>query len=166
MSGNTRSLPSTVWATLSMPSPPVGSIPFVDTDGSSIITDIAHFFYTALGALSSSAAFNRFPYQLTAWGGIRMGGVILTGITGTITVNAPAGSVTIPAGTFLLTVHCSYVKFGATIVIPTLRTLDNTLTRLIVSTVANGQFILFGNAAATADVNVDFVVFNIDTTGP
>lgn len=39
--------PSTIWATLSLPNPASGSIPFVDTDNASIITDVTHFKYIA-----------------------------------------------------------------------------------------------------------------------
>lgn len=163
MSGNTRSYPSNIWAALALPFPPIGSIPFVDTDGASITTDILHFFYTSA---TQGTVFNKYPYQLTAWGGLRQGAVNLSNVFGTLTINAPAGRVTMPAGNFTLTVRCSYVKFGSTIILPTMRALDNTMTRLIVQTIAEGQFLLLGNAPATANVDIDFIIFNVDYTGP
>lgn len=37
--------PSAVWTQLSLPNPPVGSIPFVDTDNATIITDVINLHY-------------------------------------------------------------------------------------------------------------------------
>lgn len=58
--------PSTVWTALSLPTSPVGSIPFVDTDGVTIITDVANFFYNDTGSTLN----NTFNNQLKAIGGL------------------------------------------------------------------------------------------------
>lgn len=39
--------PSNVWTQLSLPNPPAGAVPYVDTDNASIVTDVLNFNYFA-----------------------------------------------------------------------------------------------------------------------
>ena len=160
MSGNSRSAPSTIWASLAMPNPPIGSIPFVDTDGASITTDILHYFYTALGAATAEL----FAYQQTVWGGIRVGYTDASLVVGAPTKNKPSGTIKIASGTSSLQVISSYM-LASSLVFFSFESADATLTRVTVAT-ADGQFVVTGNAAATADVYLSFFIVNTCATGP
>lgn len=161
----TRGLPSPVWATLALPYSPIGATPYVASDGMSIETDVLHYLYTALGQDDSTVG--KFPYQLTAWGGFRSGYKdVYTSGGGALVViaNAPTGRIKIPAGQSAVAVTCSYC-YTSSIVIPILESGDVTLIR-VRPTVADGVFTITGNANATADVSVKFVIINTDVTGP
>lgn len=148
------STPSTVWAQLSTPLSPVGSVPFVGSDGVSIITDVNNFFYSnAVGTGNILAG------QLKLSGGVRFGYENKTSTPGSVTLNQITGRVTIPAGQSFINVTNS-ACFGTSIILLTLLNADTTLTR-IVPVASDGAFTLSGNAAATANVTVAFVIVNV-----
>lgn len=148
--------PSTVWTQLSLPNPSQGSLPYVDTDGVSVVTDVVNYFYSqGLAQLSGSIC----PYQLTVYGGVRVGYTDATATPGAATINKTVGRVKIAAGQSTLVVTSSYC-FATSIVQLQLETADATLTRAIVTPTAGG-FIITGNAVATAAVTVNFLITNV-----
>lgn len=78
---------------------------------------------------------------------------------GSVTINKPSGIVAIAAGNAGVTVTNSYVT-ASSIVIPTLRTNDNTLVAIRSVLVGSGSFTISGSANATATTVVSFVVYN------
>ena len=148
--------PSTIWAQLAIPNPPIGGVPFVFTDNATIVTDTVNFNYTQLGASLSGTLQN---YQLTVYGGFRIAYSDTTSIPGAATINKPAGRVKIAAGASTVVVTNAYC-FASSIVQVQLEAADATLTRAIV-TPANGSFTITGNAAATTATQVTFVVTNV-----
>lgn len=163
MSGNSRTVPSTIWATLALGLSPIGSIPFVDTDGVSITTDILHFFYTASGqqVFGITAA-----YQLTVWGGIRQGYIdkAQSGLGVLVTIDAPSGRFKLPIGQAAIQINSTYVTANSVVHI-TPENFDATFTQWRV-TIGDGNFLLTGNAACTSAMNIRFTVSNPITTGP
>lgn len=148
--------PSTVWTQLSMPNPPQASIPFVTTDGATIVTDVLNFFYSqGLSALIGSQA----AYQLTVAGGLRIGYSDTTGTPGAVTINKPAGRVKLAAGQTNLVVTSSYA-FATSIIKLQIETADATYTRCI-PVPAAGSFSINGNAAATGAVTITFTIQNV-----
>jgi len=158
---DSRSLPSNVWAALALPYPPIGSIPFVDSDGQSIRTDVQHFLYTYLG--SENATDGTKPYQLTAFGGLRIGYTDAFAIVGTPTINKPSGRVKIPTGFSTVQVICSYSRADSVILV--FAEFPDTLNRLTV-VASLGSFIINGNVAASTDLPIKFIIFNTMLTGP
>lgn len=149
---------STVWTQLATPNSPVGSIPFVDTDGTSIVTDVLNFFYTAADGDTSGS---KLPGSATVLAGIRVGHQDRTATPGSVTINKISGRVRIPAGVANITVtsdHC----FSNSIVQLVLETVDATLVR-VYPACYDGGFVLSGNAAATIAVNVAFIINNVAT---
>lgn len=150
--------PSTVWAQLSVPNSPIGSIPFVDTDGQSIISDVSNLSYSA-GNLSSYAT-GVLPYQLKITNGLRVAYSDLTAAPSvTVTINKAAGRIKIPAGQTTVTVT-SNCCFATSIVHLQLESADATLTRVI-AVPAAGSFTITGNAACTAATTVNFIITNV-----
>lgn len=147
---------STVWTQLASPNSPVGSIPFVDIDGTGIVTDVTNFFYTAENGDTSGT---KLAGQLSVLKGLRVGYQDRTSTPGSVTINEVAGRVLIAAGQSALTVTCSKC-FTSSIVQVTIETADVTLIR-IVPVRYNGSFVLSGNAAATAGVTVAFLITNV-----
>jgi hypothetical protein len=47
--------PSTVWAQLALPNPAVGGVPFVGSDGATILIDVLNFYWSAGNAQLSHA---------------------------------------------------------------------------------------------------------------
>lgn len=80
------------------------------------------------------------------------------GTTGARTINQLAGSVNFAAAASSLVVTNNLVTVNS-VIIATVRTADGTLMS-VQAVGGNGSFTLFGNAAATAEARVDFVVFN------
>ena len=155
--------PSTVWTQLALGLSPIGSTPFVDIDGVSVITDVANYVYTSKGALGSGqASTSTFaPFQLTVRGGLRVGYIDNTGqpATTNITISQPSGRVIIPAGQRILIVNNPYA-FSNSIVLVQLESADTTLTDCVVTAHANGVFSITGNANATANCIARFIIFN------
>lgn len=148
--------PSTVWAQLAMPNPPAGSLPFVSSDGATIITDVLNLFYSGgLSLLTGSMAAN----QLTVAGGVRIGYTDTTATPGAVTINKPAGRVKMAAGQTTLVVTSSYA-FASSIIHINIETADATFTRCI-PVPAAGSFSITGNAAATAAVNISYEIRNV-----
>lgn len=148
--------PSTVWSQLSLPNPAAGSLPFVDTDSATIVTDVVNFFYSqGLSQLTGTQC----AYQLTVFGGVRVGFSNTTAVPGAATINKSAGRVLLAAGQISLVVTSSYA-FATSIVGVTLETADATFTRVTV-TPAAGSFTITGNAAATAAVTMSFSILNV-----
>lgn len=165
MSGNSRSLPSNIWATLALGYSPIGSIPYVASDGASIETDIQHFFYTASGQEDYASA--KLPYQLTAWGSFRVGfkdiSISQAGSV-VLTCNAPMGKLQIPALVNAVAVYCTYCT-PLSIVLVAMETIDATM-KYILAAANNGIFYISGNANATAPVYVKYFIINPMSTGP
>lgn len=83
----------------------------------------------------------------------------LSATPGSVTINKPSGIVAIAAGNAGVTITNSYVT-ASSIVIPTLRTNDATLTSIRSVLVGSGSFTISGSANATATTVVSFVVYN------
>lgn len=150
--------PSTIWAQLSLPNPAVGSVPFVFTDGATIVTDVVNFFYTQAGL--SSYAVGQVPYQLTVAGGIREAYTDTTSAPGAAIINKPAGRIKIAAGqtSVVITNNCC---FTTSIVRAEIEgTFDATAKSLQVTPAAGG-FTITLNAACTAAVVVSFHIINV-----
>lgn len=152
--------PSTVWAQLSLPASPVGAIPFVFTDGVTIMVDPTNFKYTqAADTLLGTSSY--LAYQLTIANGIRVSYADTTATPGAATINKIAGRVRFAAAASALVVTNSNV-FATSIIIPVIEgAFDATATRVQVSAQANGSFTLTLNAAATAPLTVSFVIINV-----
>lgn len=148
--------PSTIWTSLSLPLSPSGAIPFVDTDQVSIITDVGNLKYSSGSSTADGAGV--LPYQLKVTNGLRLGYAASASVGTPVAINSITGRFTIGAGnatkviTNTLVVTTSVVQFQ-------LENNDATLTRVI-ATIANGQFTVTGNAAATGNVVVSFVITN------
>lgn len=84
--------------------------------------------------------------------------LIPAGQTGAKTINKPTGRVNFAAGASSLVVTNSLVTADS-IVIATVADVDATL-KTVVAVTSSGSFNLTGNASATADTRVSFVVFN------
>lgn len=148
--------PSTVWAQLATPNPPAGSIPFVTTDGATIITDVLNFAYSGgFTAFTGSMA----ALQLTIYGGLRMAYSDTTANPGAAIINKPAGRVKLAAGQTTLVVTSSYA-FVTSIIRLVIETADATFTRCIPIPAA-GSFTITGNAAATAAVTISYTIENV-----
>lgn len=140
--------PSTIWAQLAMPNPPAGSIPFVLSDGATIGTDVLNFNYDSINKL------------LSVSNGLEVNSLFTqVGVASPVTINYPAGEFTIKAGTLTTTVMNNRVTSG-TIVLLQRRNSDATLGSLIVDTSTPGQFRAFSATNATADCNINFILFN------
>lgn len=150
--------PSSVWTQLALPTSPIGSIPFVDLDGISIVTDVLNWRYTAEGAeLSGTLA----PYQLTIRGGLRVAATLnsLRGTTGTATKVAGRNVLASGNSSFVVT-NVDYLT-NSSIVSLTVESDDSTLKSLVVSARTDATFTVKGNAAATADVTFSWVITNV-----
>lgn len=145
--------PSTIWAQLALPYSPVGCVPFVADDGVTIVTDVLNFNYCSTTATPSTPDVK--PNQLTVAGGIR---VRYTDATLSLTplINKPAGLVAIGAGANSVAVTCSYCTLRSLVFLQ-IKTPDATLTRVTVQ-VADGIFLITGNANATGAVTIEFFI--------
>lgn len=150
--------PSLVWTQLSIPNPPQASIPFVASDGASIITDVLNFFYSA-GLLTFSGS--QCAAQLTVAGGLRESYSDTTAVPGAATINKPAGRVKLAAAQTSIVVTSSYA-FATSIINAQVEgaAFDATATRLQV-TPANGSFTITMNAAATGALTISFDIINV-----
>lgn len=148
--------PSTVWASLSLPISPVGSIPFVSTDGATIITDVSNFKYIPLGF--SLVGDGDLLYQLYVLNGIRVGYNSNVSTAASVTINNVSGRFKMGAGQTIKTIVNNCV-IADSIVHIQMETADATMTRAIVVSSA-GQFVVTGNAAATGIVGFTFTVTN------
>lgn len=158
--------PSTVWTQLASPLQADGSIPFVDTDNVSIITDVLHLWYDQ--ELFTLYATNIAPAQiggslgsvLFPWGKLNLDYTI-TATVGAVTINKPSGRVIIALGAAAVIVTNSLVTANS-IILVTIATADATLTFIKSVVAAAGSFTITGNANATANCKVNFLVINTD----
>lgn len=152
--------PSTVWAQLSLPLSPVGSLPFVTLDGVTILTDVANFKYTYTGDPAIGTG-SLLAGQLRAQNGIQVNYTDATPVPGNATINNVAGRVRFAAGATAVVVTNSKC-FASSIILPHIEgAFDATATRVQVTAQAAGSFTLTLNAAATAAVTVSFVIVNV-----
>jgi hypothetical protein len=151
--------PSTIWATLSLPNPPVGSIPFVFTDNATIVTDVSNFAYAQLGATLTGS---QCAYQLTVAGGLRINYQDVTNQTATIyTINKVAGRLKIPNGASSVVVNNSYC-FITSFIILQIEGTDGTVTR-VYPLASNGSFEIEanGSVASAGGLQVTFTIINV-----
>lgn len=153
--------PSTIWATLSIPNPAGGSVPFVATDNASIISDVVNFFYTQSGASLSGSLQN---YQLTAFGGFRQAYQDSTSTPGSVTVTTGAGRGKIAPAASSITITSPYAFANSIISVVLEGVKDATLTSVTV-TPALGSFTITGNAAATTAVVFSWIINNVYAPG-
>lgn len=136
---------SNVWTQLSLPNPPAGSVPFVWTDNTTISIDPAGFNY------------NSTTQNLKVAGGLTMNSTIIVAAGATVIANSPVGIVGMPVGANVLSVLNNLVKAGD-IIFTAINNNDATLTRVAASASADGIITIVGNAAATAQVGISFLV--------
>ena len=148
--------PSTVWASLSLPLSPVGSIPFVSTDQATIVTDVGKFKYTP-GGVALNGDGDEW-YQLFVQNGLRFGYQSNVSIASDVTMNIISGRIRIPSGDASKTV-INELCVQSSIVLLQLESLDATLTQVIAEC-SPGYFTIAGNAAASSPVNVSWIIFN------
>jgi len=143
---------STIWAQLSLPYSPAGSIPFVLSDGYTIATDVLNYSYNADGNQRVYLA-NKitFAYTATATSG--------GGATAVVN-NSPTGRVIMSAGNSSLTVTNSQCT-ATSIVIINVESNDATATIKKSVIPANGSFTITMNANCTSAVTFSFVIVNI-----
>ena len=150
--------PSTIWAQLSIPNSAVGSIPYVATDGVTIVTDVLHFNYVD-GTVSVLVG-SQLAYQLTLTNGLRVSYGDTTAVpAAAVTINKSAGRVKIPIGVASVVVTNSNC-FLTSIIHLQLEYADATLTRVVVIPAA-GSFTITGNANATVATQVSFIITNV-----
>jgi hypothetical protein len=138
--------PSTIWAQLAMPNPPAGSIPFVLSDGITIGTDVLNFFYDQVNnVLDITNGIEVFSFDAAA--------------AGQVTINHVAGSGIMAAGSLSLTVLNNKILNSHAKVFIQSRSNDATATRFSV-VLGGGGFLITANAAATANVTIDFFIVN------
>lgn len=156
--------PSTVWADLALPNPPVGSIPFVYTDGASIVTDVIDFFFQSLTApvpvVSNVALLGILPAQLTILNGIRKAYSDTTGVPGAAVINKTAGRVKFAAGQTTLVVTCNCCTATSIISAQLEGAFDATAKKINV-TPGVGTFTLTLDAACTAAVTATFNITSV-----
>lgn len=158
--------PSSIWSQLSLPNPPSGSIPWVDSDNASIQIDFQNFFYsgpladpTVVSTTDPRAGSSIFDSQLTVRNGIRMHYLDQSGAPGNCVINGAAGRAAFAAGTNQVVITDSYIT-STSLVDVQLETADATLNRVTV-TPANGSVTITGNANATGITKFNFNVINV-----
>lgn len=149
--------PSTIWAQLSLPNPPIGAIPFVGLDSASIVTDVVNFFYTQAGVVALVGS--QQTLQLSIFGGVRVGYSDVSAAPGNATINKTAGRAAFAAAATTVVITSSYA-FATSIVDVNLETADGTLTR-VTAVAANGSITFTGNAAATGITKFTFMINNV-----
>lgn len=154
--------PSTIWTQLSLPSSPVGSIPFVDIDLVSIVTDVTNFFYTPTTAtLPLTAGNSQYYNQLTILNGFRQGYTDVSAATTTpVTINKAAGRIKMAAGTSVFVVN-STLCFANSLIFLQKETADATATRFDITSKAAGTFTITANANATGAIILQFFILNV-----
>jgi hypothetical protein len=153
--------PSTIWASLSLPQSPVGSIPFVDIDLVTIITDVSNFFYTAANATLPGGTSSQYYNQLTVLNGLRQGFTDVSAATATpATINKAAGRIKMAAGTSSFVVN-STLCFANSLIFLQKETADATATRFDITSKAAGTFTITANANATGAIILQFLIVNV-----
>lgn len=151
--------PSLVWAQLAIPNPPIGSVPFVYTDGATIITDVTQFKYIQTGDINIGTSGYLASQLLVANGLLVDYGTAAVGSFPVI--NNIAGRLMIPAAASFAVVTNNKV-FATSIIIAVIEgAIDATATRVQVTAQSNGSFTLTTNAAATGNLAVSFIIINV-----
>lgn len=130
----------------------------------------SHPIFVALGSTPAAAAAALYTNYLTtpsgvpvvvitADAGLEIRSTDLSGTPGAATINNPAGKVAIALGAASVVVTNSLVTANSCI-LATLNTTDATLLYIKSVVPGSGSFTITGNAVATADVKVSFLVFN------
>ncbi len=141
--------PSTIWGQLSTPYSASGSIPYVDSDGVTITTDVQNFFYDPI-----KHQLNITNQLVLSYAVIPVGGV-------SIVNNNTSGRVVVSAGQSYITVSNNKITAN-TIVLHTLETADATATTVKVTAV-NSTLLTFTftmNTNATGNTILAFVLVN------
>lgn len=149
--------PSTIWSQLSLPLSPVGSLPFVDIDGVSIITDVLNFFYTSGTATIPSTAVGQLANQLTVKNGIRQHYIDNSAIPGNGVAASTAGRAAFAIGAAVVAISGAPVIPGDIIEV-NLETMDATLTRAVAVCTVAGTITITGNANATAKATFSYII--------
>lgn len=149
--------PSTIWTQLAIPNPASGSLPFVDTDNASIITDVLNFYYTSSKVTPLTGS--QLAFQLSVLNGVRQAYTDTSAVPGAATINKSAGRVAIAAGQSSVVVTSANC-FATSIVMLQLETNDATLNRVI-AVPAAGSFTITGNANATGNTKVSYTITNV-----
>lgn len=138
--------PSTIWAQLALPNPPVGSIPYVLSDGATIGTDVLNFNYDS-----------NFLTLFVA-NGLSLDLVDTTaGTANPITINRRAGRFKVAAGATNNVVNCSLASVGD-LVFSTIETTDATMNRCVGRVTSAGVVVFTFNAATTGAVTISFIL--------
>ena len=148
--------PSTVWAQLSLPLLPAGSIPFVTIDQQTIVTDVGNFQYLPLDYGSFSGS--QLPYQLTVTNGLRVSYTSISLASTTYTINKPSGRIKVPQGQSTVTVT-SNCCFATSMILLSFQTGDNIISLYAVIP-ADGSFVVAFGGAAGVDITFDFLIVN------
>jgi hypothetical protein len=149
--------PSTVWTQLASPVSPVGSVPFVDVDSATIITDVTHLSY--LGPNDTpDVSTQELASQLTVTNAVRSGYTDTTAAPGAATINKTRGRVKFAAASTTLVVTSNCVFTNSIINLNLEGAFDATATRAQVTAQAAGSFTISLNAACTAALTVSFSV--------
>lgn len=152
--------PSTVWAQLSLPLSPVGSLPFVGLDGVTITTDVGNFKYTYTGDVAIGTG-TFLAGQLSVQYGLRVNFADTTAVPGNAVINNVAGRVKFAAAASVIVVTCSKCFANSIIRARIEGAFDATAQRVQVTAQAAGSFTLALNAAATLSVVVSFDILNV-----
>lgn len=152
---------STVWAQLSAPDPAEGSIPFVDTDDISIITDVLNFSYVGPN-VTPDATKGEMASQLFVRNGVRVAYADSSAAPGAAVINKPSGRAAIAVGAASVVITSDKCR-ATSMVSVSLETNDATLTSVKSVIPADGSFTVTGNAAATAAVKFSFNIINRTT---
>lgn len=153
--------PSTVWTQLSLPNPAAGSIPFVTSDNATVVTDVLNFMYSGgLSSLNAGTFSGQAPYQLTVFGGLRVGYTdSRTDPANPITINKCSGRVRILAAGFSLVVNCSYCTLNSMVILSK-HGVALTATPPHSVTIGPGYFTINLEVAAAGNIDFDFFVIN------
>lgn len=96
-----------------------------------------------------------------AGGSLALGFTNTSGTPGAATINTPRGRCAIAAAAASVVITSSVTTANSTVLaMINQAATDTTLTSIIRVQTASGSFTITGNAASTAAVTVDFVVFN------
>lgn len=139
---------SNVWVDLASPNPPVGGIPYINSD-SEVDIDVLNLFYDSVNLMQYIK--NGIAPDYTA-----------AGSTGAQTINKVAGSVLFAAAAQTLVVTNNLITANSQI-IATVQGDDTTAKYVVISNQAAGTFTLKLNAAATAQLKVSFFILPLGT---
>lgn len=149
--------PSTIWSQLSLPNSPIGSTPYVDIDGVSIVTDVLNYFYQSATAALPATAVGLLANQLTIKNGVRIRYTDISGIPGNGVAATIAGRAAFALGTLAVSITGAPVVVGDIIEL-NLESLDATLTRAIAVCTVAGTITITGNANATAIAKFSYFI--------